>query len=582
MSLSKVASVAIQVDSTNESTLPFGLSKWQLALLIGTPVVIGGAAYWYFSSQSQPSSTKATKKKTAKTAKIKPSMRPSPQSSSNGSASLPPHMKAKAEGNAFFQRKDYEKAIEMYSEAIKLCPDLNTEDKSVFYQNRAAACEMLDRVDQVIEDCSQAINLNSKYIKARIRRAKAFEKKGKLKDSLTDITCACILQEFKEHETLMFTDRILRQLSKLRAKEYAAKRQPKMPSDQFIKHYFLSFVNDPFFPMVDGNSPSVTLDKLQSQLISISLNNPNADDDPRVNLISGTLQILKGNIEQAEEYLKSVIDTKIEMFPLINEDVLKRLKSNALIKLGSIQVHEVSPNVETTEAHESVFNTALNSFSKAIDLDPDNPDIYIHRAQVYLLMQRSEEAKEDLAKCVSLNPDFTSAIAQKLYVDFNVAAKNGTMLDVKESLDNFKNATKKFPSSADIHSLFGQVLMESQQFGEAGKEFQKAIECDPHDANLYVHKGILQLQAENNIEEALKYLEEAAKVDPKCQFAYEMWGTLEVQRGNLTKGMSLFDSAIECAQTELDCAHLFSLRDAAEAQLKAAKSLNIPVDPSAT
>ena len=64
-------------------------------------------------------------------------------------------------------------------------------------------------------------------------------------------------------------------------------------------------------------------------------------------------------------------------------------------------------------------------------------------------------------------------------------------------------------------------------------------------------------------------------MDPNCQFAYEMLGSIQVQKGFLADGIRHFDRALDLAQTELDCAHLYSLRDAAEAQEKATKLLGI-------
>ena len=56
-------------------------------------------------------------------------------------------------------------------------------------------------------------------------------------------------------------------------------------------------------------------------------------------------------------------------------------------------------------------------------------------------------------------------------------------------------------------------------------------------------------------------------IDEKCEFAYETLGTVEVQRGNLTRSIELFEKAIPLANTELEMAHLFGLMDAAKSQL---------------
>ena len=89
----------------------------------------------------------------------------------------------------------------------------------------------------------------------------------------------------------------------------------------------------------------------------------------------------------------------------------------------------------------------------------------------------------------------------------------------------------------------------------------------------------------------------ALEVDDKCEFAYETLGTVEVQRGNLTKAVQLFEKAIPLviikirftrkwyfsefyffffqANTELEMAHLFGLRDAALAQTTVSNRLGI-------
>lgn len=65
-------------------------------------------------------------------------------------------------------------------------------------------------------------------------------------------------------------------------------------------------------------------------------------------------------------------------------------------------------------------------------------------------------------------------------------------------------------------------------------------------------------------------------MDDQCQFAYEMLGTIHVQLGNLKKGIECFDKALEITSSEIDCAHLFSLREAADSQIYAAELLNAP------
>lgn len=75
----------------------------------------------------------------------------------------------KQDGNVCFKDADYEKSIEMYTEAIAICPKDFTVERSILFSNRAAAHKHLGAPDVAIEDCTKSIELNPSYIKAYAR-----------------------------------------------------------------------------------------------------------------------------------------------------------------------------------------------------------------------------------------------------------------------------------------------------------------------------------------------------------------------------------------------------------------------------
>lgn len=75
----------------------------------------------------------------------------------------------KQNGNDVFKTGDYEKAIELYTEAIELCPKRYANERSILFNNRAAAHKHLDAKNAAIEDCTKAIDLNPVYVKALSR-----------------------------------------------------------------------------------------------------------------------------------------------------------------------------------------------------------------------------------------------------------------------------------------------------------------------------------------------------------------------------------------------------------------------------
>jgi len=98
-------------------------------------------------------------------------------------------LKLKNQGNQKFKDNLFADAIEIYSQAIQICPTHESTKLSILYNNRAAAYHHLIEEDQSEEenlvkclaDCDQAILLNEAYVKPYLRRAQVYVKMGKEK-----------------------------------------------------------------------------------------------------------------------------------------------------------------------------------------------------------------------------------------------------------------------------------------------------------------------------------------------------------------------------------------------------------------
>ncbi|CAN7983850.1 unnamed protein product [Ixodes hexagonus] len=562
------------VRNAGSGTSSSGLSKWQYALLFGTPVA-AGLAYWYYrrtrdrkKKSSDPSSSKSVK---------------SAEQPRSATDVVNPYERAKAfknQGNKYFKGGKFDKAIECYTEAITVCPKEYVSELATFFQNRAAAFENLKNYKEVIADCSRAIELNGTYIKALHRRAKAYEVVEELKKCLEDITAVCILEGFQNQNSLMVTDRVLKKLGKATAKEVVKTRKPTMPSKHFIRNYFVSFCEDPIIEATqafrEGKAPQPEdaeepksgfaaavecLAKEEYEKVSAHCSEEVEKGGKCVAdalLLRGTFHLLQGRSQATLDDLNQL---------LAMDNISSKVRVNALIKLGTLKVH--SEHLEE----------ALQDFERAAELDPANADIFLHRGQVLMLLDRLEDTLQDMERTCTLRPDFPSAAAQRCYVQYRCGIR-ATDPDMRQkALDGFADVQRRFPNCPESYFLHAQLLTETQEFDKAEEYFRKAEEADPTDPNVYVHLGILQLQWKQDFDKAVQYLRKAIEMDEKCQFAYETFGSIQVQRGFLKEGLELFEKAIALAQTETELAHLLSLRDAAEAQGLVAQRLGIVVGP---
>ncbi|XP_061309880.1 mitochondrial import receptor subunit TOM70 isoform X2 [Pezoporus flaviventris] len=524
-----------------------GLSRWQLALVLGAPILLGaGALYLWGRRAARRGSKGASERKT-------PEGRASPGPCGGGgggggqpdgpgheeTSPLDRAQAAKNKGNKYFKAGKYEQAIQCYTEAISLCPPEKNLDLSTFYQNRAAAYEQLQKWTEVAQDCTKAVELNPKYVKALFRRAKAHEKLDNKKECLEDVTAVCILEAFQNQQSMLLADKVLKLLGKEKAKEKYKNREPLMPSPQFIKSYFSSFTDDIISqPLLKGEKSDEDKDKEgeasevkensgylrakqymeeenYDKIISESTKEIEAKGKYMAEalLLRATFYLLIGNANAAKPDLDQVISM---------EDANVKLRANALIKRGSMYMQQQQPMLSTQD------------FNMAADIDPQNADVYHHRGQLKILLDQIEEAVEDFDECIRLRPDSALAQAQKCFALYRQAYTGSNALPVQVAMKGFEDVIKKFPKCAEGYALYAQALTDQQQFGKADEMYDKCIDLEPDNATTYVHKG-----------------------------------------GNLDKAIEMFNKAINLAKSEMEMAHLYSLCDAAYAQTEVAKKYGL-------
>ncbi|CAI5747325.1 unnamed protein product [Peronospora destructor] len=109
-------------------------------------------------------------------------------------------------GNEEFNQKNFDKAVEYYSEAICLDPD-----NYVYYSNRSAAYGALGKWELAEQDAQECVKRNLKFAKGYHRLANAQQQLGRKKEAIDTLKTA--LSSATEPEKVPGIKKLLRQLN---------------------------------------------------------------------------------------------------------------------------------------------------------------------------------------------------------------------------------------------------------------------------------------------------------------------------------------------------------------------------------
>ncbi|KAI8916161.1 hypothetical protein EDD86DRAFT_273010 [Gorgonomyces haynaldii] len=456
----------------------------------------------------------------------------------------------KIAGNKLYAERKFQEAIEKYSEAIDLLPS------AVFFSNRAACYANTQQYEKVVEDCTSALKIDPKYIKALNRRAQAFENLGQFKDALNDYTVICVLENFRNEASMAAPDRILKQLASVRTQEILKTKTPKMPSETFISAYMDSFRALPHISTLlielAGDLESSALlreagEKVNArewtaayELVNKSLSLEEFESSKAQALalnLRGTFHFLMGQVDLAIQD----IDASLQLDAENVNTIIKR--ATLFMEMGELE-------------------QTVQQFDLALQLAPNHVDLFYHRGQVRFLTGDFQGAVEDYQQ--SLQSEQPGE--QSVYVHIQLAVAKYKLGDIAGAEKKFKEAKRLFPTSAEIFNYHGEVLMDRQTFVDAQKSFDKAIEMDPKSPLPYINKAILFLQWKQDASKAEEQCRLALEQDPLCDIAYTQLAQLLCHQNRVDEALTIYDKAITVTRTEAEIMNVISCQEAAEAQ----------------
>ena len=175
------------------------------------------------------------------------------------------------------------------------------------------------------------------------------------------------------------------------------------------------------------------------------------------------------------------------------------------IKLGLSQ-HPSSLNLKLFQVEILIFENKLNEADRLLtplfEIEPNNEELYIQKANIYSKKDQHEKA-----------------------------------------IDVFKSAIKISDDCADLYSLIGMEYLFLDQFQEAKENFIKCIELDVEDYSA-LYNIIYCFDFLDDTNGAIEYLNSYLDKNPYCEVAWHQLGKQYTESKELIKAITAFDFAI--------------------------------------
>lgn len=389
---------------------------------------------------------------------------------------------------------------------------------------------------------------------------------------VSDVTAACIIDDFKTSSLVGRVESILQTLSTENAQKdfevnylfllFCLFLQTKgfaLPSQTLIEEFFSTFPNgiytflQHFYVLLEWNfdvdffvneplGNAVALIKSNKLIEAISFSDAAVScEGHRAKALSllGSVQFIKGDMKSAHE-----------SFTLSKE--LNSNDSNVLIKLALVEL-------EQNNYMKMHFN-----LEAGLQADSSNPAVFYHRGEIFALGGNLEQAVKDFEKAIELYPDFVLAYVHKARALLGLER-------YEEAEELLTKAQGKFKNRVEVWNSLGEVLVMKKDFEAAEKAFNSILKKHPKSPEVYLNKALLAMNRNNDVKTAEKHLKRAIEIEPSFEAAHLQLANLLLSSGNVKDSMIHFEEAVKYARTLQELISVHSLKCASVAQLKIAE-----------
>jgi tetratricopeptide (TPR) repeat protein len=189
------------------------------------------------------------------------------------------------------------------------------------------------------------------------------------------------------------------------------------------------------------------------------------------------------------------------------------------------------------------YNAAIEYFTQAIKLDPNDAFLYAERMHAYMKIKDYDKAIEDLTQRIKLNPDNSHA-----YLAWSIYLYNKS--DYDAFIADCSRAIGINPNEAISYMVRGFAYEEKSDYKSAEADYSKALTIEPD--NMAIRQLLKSLsdkitnanEQKGNLEKAILNYTESAKINPDDPWPYYNRGKAYSSQGDYDKAIVDFSQSL--------------------------------------
>lgn len=458
------------------------------------------------------------------------------------------------------KKSDLDNAVDNYIDAIKFNPNI----AEAYYR---LATLLWDRgeinLSSAIEQCKSAINISPSNPNARIYTAYFLEMAKKYDEAEKELKEAIKLSPLKSARSRlslasMYIDKM--HDTNINAKDfsqsiyYMLSGSLSIPLDYPSMRMLYKNLSKNFSLMFYDLLGKV-LEKTKNYSMAVKAYDVAANSTGRNEVYYqkiGDINIKEEDIDTARKaYIKALQNNPYNKELLLKVATITQIyfenDINTAIDCYSklLEVEENSANIYYELGHlylkkNDVINS-VNAFKLALDKDLENP--FYHNALAYALVkaEQYDDACEHYKFAIDRNPDpeWTAIVCQAL-----ASLYHNIFDDIDTAIDLLKTAIILDENNDEIFVELGDIYLQTDDIDSAIKAYCEAIKLNPKNAVSY-NKCAMALWKKDYLEEAIIAYHKAIAIAPDYYSAYNNLGVIYLDGiRNLREAKKLFETAI--------------------------------------